>query len=342
MNLGKKPLPRFWYLPSGFKAAVVMTGDDHAGGGTAGRWNNYIAASPAGCSVADWQCIRGTSYLYPNSPLTNAQALSYFNQGFEPALHVTTNCADFLSYADLDNDYVSQLATWTSKYSSVPAPTTNRTHCIAWSDYDTQPQVEKAHAIRLDANYYYWPDYWLLDRPGLFTGSGMPMRFADRGGKTLDVYQATTQLTDESGQTYPLHINTLLDNATGPLGYYGVFTANMHTDLVASAGSDAIVTSAKAHGVPVVTALQMLRWLDGRNGSSFGSLTWSGNVLGFNVTVASTARNIRAMLPTQVGAVSLASIAQGATTVPFTTQTIKGVSYAFFAVSTGAYQATYR
>ena len=37
MEADKKPLPRFWYLPSGFKAAVVMTGDDHANGGT--RWS---------------------------------------------------------------------------------------------------------------------------------------------------------------------------------------------------------------------------------------------------------------------------------------------------------------
>ena len=38
------------------------------------------------------------------------------------------------------------------------------------------------------------------------------------------------------------------------------------------AGSDAIVASAQARGVPVVSAQQMLDWLDGRNGSSFGSL----------------------------------------------------------------------
>ena len=46
----------------------------------------------------------------------------------------------------------------------------------------------------------------------------------------IDVYQAATQMTDESDQTYPFTPNTLLDNALGPLGYYGAFTANMHTD----------------------------------------------------------------------------------------------------------------
>ena len=342
MNVGKKPLPRFWYFPSGFKAVVVMTGDDHAGGGTAGRFNSYVSASPSGCSVADWQCIRGTSYLYPSSPLTNSQALSYVNQGFEVALHVTTDCADFTSYADLDSYYAPQLASFASEYPSAPAPASNRTHCITWSDYDTQPQVELAHGIRLDANYYYWPDTWVNDRPGLFTGSGIPMRFALRSGKTIDVYQVATQMTDESGQTYPMTIDALLDNAVGSLGYYGAFAANMHTDTAASDDSDAIVSSAKARGVPVVSARQMLTWLDGRNGSAFGSLSWSGGVLGFTVSAPSGARNLRGMLPTQASGLTLASITRGGTSVAFTTQVVKGISYAFFPATAGTYQATYR
>ena len=40
-----------------------MTGDDHGDGGTAGRFDQYIAASPPGCSVVDWECIRSTSYI---------------------------------------------------------------------------------------------------------------------------------------------------------------------------------------------------------------------------------------------------------------------------------------
>ena len=70
----------------------------------------------------------------------------------------------------------------------------------------------------------------------MFTGSGMPMRFADVDGTMIDVYQATTQMTDESEQSYPSTIDTLLDNALGPEGYYGAFTANMHTRPRAHAG----------------------------------------------------------------------------------------------------------
>ena len=68
MARDRKPLPRFWYLPRGEKAAIVMTGDDHAFGGTAGRFDQYKAASPAGCSSSLWECVRCTSYIYPANP----------------------------------------------------------------------------------------------------------------------------------------------------------------------------------------------------------------------------------------------------------------------------------
>ena len=150
------PLPRFWYLPRGEKAAVVMTGDDHGNGGTAGRFDQELADSPPGCSVANWECVRSTSYIYANTPITDAQAASYASQGFEIGLHVTTGCDDWTP-ASLASTFTTELADWHDAFPSLANPTSNRTHCIVESDYATQPQVELAHGIRLDTNYYYWP-----------------------------------------------------------------------------------------------------------------------------------------------------------------------------------------
>ena len=63
MNRDKKPLPHFWYFPRGEKAVVIMTGDDHGSGNTAGRFDHYLAISPVGCSVENWECIRSSSYM---------------------------------------------------------------------------------------------------------------------------------------------------------------------------------------------------------------------------------------------------------------------------------------
>ena len=112
----------------------------------------------------------------------------------------------------------------------------------------------------------------------------MPMRFADLDGTLIDVYNAPTQMTDESGQSYPFTIDSLLNAAVGPLGYYGAYTVNSHTDTATNPVSDAVVPSALARGVPVVSSAQMLKWLDARNSSSFSGHTWNGSALTFSIT----------------------------------------------------------
>ncbi len=340
MGLDKKPLPRFWYFPNGHKAVVVMTGDDHANNGTTPRFNQYKALSTPGCSVDDWECIRGTSYVYTGTPLTNNAAAAYEAEGFEIGLHVTTSCGDFTP-TSFETTMSSQLSVFANVYSSVPKPTTNRNHCIVWSDYTSGAQVSYNNGIRLDTNYYYWPAMWVNNRPGLFTGSGMPMRFATAQGKMIDVYQAATQFTDESAQTFPFNSDAVLGKAIGPEGYYGAFTANMHTDALESEGSNGILDSARRLGVPVVTARQMLTWLDGRNSSSFASVGWNGSVLSFAVIAGEGARGLQGMLPLQAASGWLIAIVRDGQPVVFGTQTIKGITYAMFAAEPGLYQAVY-
>ena len=340
MNIDQMPLPRFWYFPRGEKAVVVMTGDDHGTGGTGGQFDFAKGASPAGCDLEQWECVRQTSYIYPSPGISASAAAAYEAEGFEIAIHVDTNCANW-TVSSLANFYSSQLAQFATNYPNVDPSATHRTHCIAWSDWATQPKVELAHDIRLDTNYYYWPGTWVANRPGYFTGSGMPMRFADLDGSMIDVYQAATQMTDESLIDYGTHINTLLDNAIGAPGYYGVVTANMHTDSANHAGQQGIINAAIAKGVPVVSARQMLTWLDGRNASSFENLSWDAGALAFSIARGAGSTGLQAMLPRQGGAGSLETLTRAGSPVPFTVQNIKGIDYAVFPAVAGAYAATF-
>ncbi|MDO3416879.1 DUF4082 domain-containing protein, partial [Hymenobacter sp. BT770] len=340
----KKPLPRFWYLPKGLKAAVVMSGDDHGSGGTKNRFDSFITKSSSNTAqaVADWTAVRGTSYIYPGTPITDAQAAAYEAQGFELSLHLNTGCNNWTP-TSLRNDFTTQLGQWTANFPSLTKPVTHRTHCIAWSDWASEPKIELENGIRLDDNYYYWPEAWVKDRPGMFTGSGIPMRFADLDGSLIDVYQATTQLTDESGITIATHINTLLDNAIGSKGYYGVFTANMHTDFDQTSidGSNAIIAAAQQRQIPVVSAKQMLTWLDGRNNSSFGAMAWNANKLSFSVSVFNNVLNLQGMLPIVAAGGRLTGLTVGGAPVTYRTESIKGMDYAFFPATPGSYVATY-
>ncbi len=340
VSADRAPIPRFWYLPNGKKAAIVMTGDDHGLGGTAGRFDRYLALSPAGCSVVEWECVRSTSYIYPVSPLTAAQSLAYTAQGFEVAVHISSNCQNWTP-SSLESDYAAQLKTFAERYPGTPAPISNRTHCVAWSDWASQPKIELAHGIRLDTNYYHYPGAWIGSKPGFMTGSGIPMRFADLDGSLIDVYQAATQMTDESGQAFPFTVDALLDKALGPEGYYGVFTANMHTDHADHAGSESIVASAQARSVPVISAQQLLTWLDGREASAFQAVAWNEGTLSFGIHADAGAHGLQAMLPVHAAAGNLTALTRGGSPVAYTTATIKGIEYALFPALDGGYSATY-
>ena len=306
MNTDKKPLPRFWYLPRGEKAVVLMSGDDHstsqAPGGTGSHFDRFNALSPAGCSVANWDCVRATSYIYPAAAITNAQAAAYVLSGFEVALHpVVQSCPPGpISAQQLGAFYDPQLAAFHAKYTSLPGPVSNRTHCVYWPDWVSNAKVELARGIRMDGNYYHYPGTWIGATPGFMTGGGFPMRFADLDGTLIDVYQQNTNLTDESTGSFETAVAALLDKALGPQGYYGAFGANMHTDDPAPhPGAEAIVEAAQARGVPVISYKQMLDWVDGRNGSSIRNLIWSGSTLTFTTTVGAGANGLQGMLPSR-------------------------------------------
>jgi hypothetical protein len=363
MSADRVPLPRFWYLPHGLKAAVVLTGDDHGSGsepntqnGTKGQFNRYLSESAAGCSVADWQCIRSTSYIFPGTPISDAEVAAYEAQGFEIALHLwvsgTTdgsanpgdkNCFNFPSAQGLNGDFDQQLAQFRQLYPSAPTPSTSRTHCIVWSDWSTEASAEAAHGVRLDASYYYWPGSWVQDRPGFFTGSGFPMRFAAANGSLIDTYQAATQLTDESQQTIANEAPALFDGALGSQGFYGVFTANMHTDVTDNQDADALVAAAQARGVPVISARQLLTWMDGRNGSSFQGVAFdnpSGQMT-FRLAPGVGARGLQGMLPAAGGTGPLLSLTRDGQPVSTQTRTVKGIAYAVFDAAAGSYVAAY-
>ena len=344
MNLDRTPLPRFWYLPRGENAAVVLTGDDHGNGGTTAHLNRFRSRDPGNCSVADWECVRSTSYVYADTSIPGRVAFQ--NAGFEIALHLDTSCSN-LSMGELTGRWDEQLNSFRSNQSGLAAPRTNRTHCIVWSDYTREAEAGQPRGIRLDTNYYYYPATWFGDRPGLFTGSGFPQRFGRTDGSLVDVYQATTQLTDESDptpvQSIPAHIQALIAAAQGAEGYYGVFTANMHTDdaRFPHPGADAIIAEAQLRSVPIVSAAQMLDWLDGRNGSAFRNLSYTGNVLQFSVSNAPGSRGIQGMLPASSGAGGLASLTRNGVSVPMYTRAVKGMNYVFFPADGGDYVAIY-
>ena len=138
---------RFWYLPRGEKAAIVMTGDDHAVGGTAGRFDQYKAASAPGCVVSSGSASarRRTSIPPGRSPTrrpagtspTGSKSRSTGRRQVRPAATTGRRPA---SQSVLDQPALGVR----TKYTGVPAPKTQRVHCVTWTDWSTLPKTELA------------------------------------------------------------------------------------------------------------------------------------------------------------------------------------------------------
>jgi hypothetical protein len=243
----------------------------------------------------------------------------------------------------------------------ITGPDTIRTHCITWSDYDSQPQADAAHGIRLNTDYYWYtcdaPDpcttfNWGADQAGLFTGTGFPMRFALGSGNLIDVFQEATSVADDAFPDnataltgVPAQVNALLDRAYGSEGYYGAFTVIVHNDseVASKPIRDAVIQAAKSHGTSIISEKQLLDWTDGRDNSSFGSVDFSSGALTFTVHQDAGASGLQAMLPYEGPDGHIETLTRDGSAVTLDPPvTIKGVKYVVFpAVDGGSYRATY-
>ena len=88
---------------------------------------------------------------------------------------------------------------------------------------------------------------------------------------------------------------------------------------------------------PVLTTIRsaILQDLDFRGSVLFGG------ALSFTITAATGANGLQALLPAATPAGTLASLTANGSPVTFTTQTIKGITYAVFPAASGSYVATY-
>ena len=337
----RRPLPRFWYLPYDYKAAMVMAGDDHTlsdSTGTQRVFSNWLNESPTDCELAAWECVRASGYVYSTSALTNARALQYHNFGLEIADHAPDSggCSPYTSYSDLLSRTNAGYTDFYNKYTSLPTQKTTRYHCYVWSDYDSVPRVDEALGVRYDLNYVTFPPSWIGTRAAIITGSGMNMRLTDADGDVLDVYQGVTNF--ENTVTGSAAVNTVLANATGSNGYYGMF--GTHYDM-SDTYHTTLFDAAKANNVPIISSEQAMTWLDGRGSSSFKDFSGTAGKYSFAIEAAMGSQGLQAMMPMADEGGSLTDITMGSSAVTYQSRTIKGVQYAVFDGKPGTYTVTY-
>lgn len=338
------PAPRFWYLPGDQKAALVMAGDDHNlpnNVGTEFAFNNWLNDSPTDCSVMDWQCVRASGYVYVGSALTDARASQYISYGFDVGDHPSHNegCNLYASDAALNAEYANNLAQWRAKFTSVPLQKTVRYHCYLWSSWDVMSKADVANGIRYDLTTVAYPTAWIGTSSPMVTGSGMNMRLTDASGSLLDVRQGVTNFDNTTAPASS--IATMLDNALGAPGYYGLFGS--HYDMTGDAYDQTLYVAAKSRHIPIISAAQALTWLDGRESSNFTNVSnnQASHQVTFAIEAAEGSSGLRAMMPIKGDGGDLATIRGDGGDVAYQTSIMTGVQYAVFDAVPGNYIVTY-
>jgi hypothetical protein len=335
------PLPRFWYLPHGDKAALVMAADDHAtDGGTRQSFERMLSLAEPGCDVALWECPRATALMYPSPQFSAEEADYYSDLGFDLGAHVSTDCSDWTEES-LDTAFAVTMLEFRSTYPGIPDQATHRLHCVAFSDWLGLPLAEQRWGIRLDMTYYNWPPSWIQGRPGYMTGSALPMRFSDDNGRLLSVFQQESHLVNETWNGSTAAIEELITAAEDERGYFGAI--GTHYDF-ADDFDEQLMDIAIRRDVPMVSARQLLDFTEGRQSSRFTDVkqTDTGGIA-FNVDVDARANGmLHAMLPVHSGESVLTSLTADGAAIGYDVERIKGIIYAVFEADDSRYEGVYQ
>lgn len=360
------PLPRFWYLPSGRKAAIVMTSDDHNADRTADFFDELLspAHSPAGCSAREWTCARATSWVYGRVEALKKPGVlrRYLKAGFEVGPHLAIErdgpCAAWQDIDRLFASFAERQREFRRDYGIAPTPT-GRSHCYLFSDWDAEVRVQRQLGIRLDANYTAYGLPGWRNRLGRINGSGIPIRFASRDGSLHDVYQfssdfSSDDFTEATAEQTRDALKKALDRTAGPRGFWGFIGTHFDFSEPGERVRHAILAEVSERNkhrpvdeqVAMISARQLLDWLDLRNRSAFTDLTFDGERLSFSLQVDDSLPNpgLEAMLPVDLGAARLVGITNNGIPIRIVREAAVGtLRYAFFPAASGAgYVAVYR
>ena len=343
MNLDETPLPRFWYFPRGEKAAIVMTGDDHGNGGTAGRFNAEQAESTVGCSVADWECVRSTSYIFP-STRAHRRAAAATRPTASRSRCIPTRAARAYSAAGYDGVLTSQLNALRGElpgdlrpgHEPQPLHRLERLH-------DYPPRSSPTTACASTRTTTTGPRAGCRTAPACSPAPACRCASPKTDGSMIDVYQATTQMTDESGQAFPATRQRRCSTTrSAPRATTAPSPPTCTPTTAFHAGWQAIVDSAQSRGVPVDHRPPAAR-VDRRPQRV---LVRRHRLQLRRPQLQRLAGRRRQRPPGMVPVVAgngdeLAGVEHNGNPVTTNTQTIKGVEYAFFTAAAGSYEATY-
>jgi hypothetical protein len=336
----KKPIPRFWYFPEEYNCIFIFTID-----------GEQSTESDIACEIADVNSKGATATLYEiGTYISDSTVKKWIAAGNEVAIHYNDvpNYSD-PTFSSMNTVFDTMTTNFRSAYGILPS--TGRNHWAVWCSKDSlgekefavQAAIEAKYGIGLDCNYYQfggnnvYPN-WIGD-VGHFTGSGIPMKFADSKGRVLNVYQSNTQLPDETWlkDNIEKKSKTLIDRSVDEENY-AYINANYHTWYWSECREPGlrVLDYCKDRGVPVWTAERVYKFLKMKEDAVFTDLKWSDSRLAFRLSSSvKDSDRLTFLLPASYGDSEIQSVTVNGGKFKFDLKKIKGNEYASLTLAPG-------
>jgi hypothetical protein len=218
-------------------------------------------------------------------------------------------------------------------------------------DLAAQAKLEEKHGIGLDCNYAHYDNNARQKQflgsygytQGNYTGSGLPMKFADADGSIINVYQ---QLNNVYDQQYMEHkdqdgylnaFKGIMDRSIDN-GVYSYVSVRAHNNeyFFSKVPLMKMLDYANSKHIPVWTELQLLNFLKARDEAEFRNIRYQNNQLTFTLHSSYvTEAKITTMVPSSFSNKKIQSIIVDGRNAKFSTHHVKGVNYAFVPVVAG-------
>ncbi len=336
----KKPIPRFWYFPDEYKCIFIFTID--------GEDSREMDIDN---EITDVQNKGGNATLYEIGNYINASSVNKWrSNGNEVSIHYNDvpNYAN-PTFSNMNTVFDTMTANFRNAYGI--SPKTGRNHWVVWCSKDSaerkqfaeQAVIEEKYGIGMDCNYYQfggnrvYPN-WIGD-VGHFTGSGIPMKFADTAGRILNVYQSNTQLPDETWlkENIESKSKTLISRSLDEEDY-AYINANYHTWYWKECREPGlrVLDYCNQRGVPVWPAEKVYEFIKMKDESLFTDIHWSNNKLTFRIqSFVKNPDGLTFLLPAVYGSSKIKSIRADGQTLNFQSRKIKGNEYAMATIAPG-------
>lgn len=338
LNINKKPLPRFWYFPDMLKSIAILTNDGENSSETDFA-PQFEAIETKGASMS--------LYIKETGLVSKERVEEWIKRGHEISGHPDdTQEADSPTWEGKCRVFGGMTKNIQDSY-GLPM-LTNVNHWFVWcgkdvngaKDFTAEAKLEEKFGIKMDLNYAHYDNGakqgHFLGEPGNFTGSGLPMRFADIQGNVLDIFQVLTnvydqQYTENKDSEGFYECFKIIADRSLIQEVYSVIAIKSHNDEwhFSKESVMKMLEYAQKKGIPVWTAKRLLEFIQVKDIARFEEIEWTGECLSFKLVCPLGSESLTIMIPYEQDGKFVIRMTSDNEEMLFKIFTVKGMKYAF-------------